>query len=124
MTSQPPIEIPKSSVRHVTERQWQRATELLTVGAVIELAWLRSATGMRRDSANQLMDELAIRGACPERALLVYHGCAEHPAFVGKSEDIRFPWTCPECEDVVSLNDDDALRYEVRLKLGKPVRFI
>lgn len=119
----PVIEIPKSRILHVTEPQWQRAIKLLQVGVVIEPGWLRSATGMRRDSAKQLMDELAISGACPERTLLVYHDCAEHPVHAGTATDVRFPWRCPECEEVVRV-DDDVLRYEVRLKLGKPVRFV
>ena len=113
-------ELPKTAVSSVTEPQWQRLNDLLTEGAVVELAWLRSAAGLRRDSAVQVMDVLAQSGCCTATTL-VFHDCAERPVATGP---VEWPWECPDCESVLDSDDADQVRLERQLRLTKTVRFV
>lgn len=118
----PTVAVAKSCVTYMSAQQWQRTEELLKVGAVVEARWLRSATGMYSSSARQLMDAIERAGACAPRTLVVFHrGCAEH-SVQETPRELRVPWRCPECEEVVE--DADDLHYEVRLILTKNVRLV
>ena len=112
------LEFQRSTFKNITAIQWTRLEGLLTVGAVVELGWLQSAAGLRRDSAHQLLVGLSHSGA-GSVTRLVFHTCAEHPV----AHDV-WPtpgWLCPECECGVG---DGTLRFETRVTLTKPVRFI
>jgi len=117
------MNISKGSIPHVTERQWQRLNDLLTEGAVVELPWLQSAAGLRKDSAVAVMNALARSGGC-EVAFLIFHDCAEHNVAVGGL--IVWPWRCPECESLVhgTMGEVGSVWFEQRLTLTKPVRFV
>ena len=105
---------------NVTAAQLQRLNDLLEVGAVVELGWLVSAAGMRKDSAQQVMGVLAQSGCC-EATTLVFHDCAEHPVSTGL---IEWPWKCPDCESVLDSDDAGQVHFERRLTLTKAVRFV
>jgi len=116
----PLVELDRSEVDMVTETQWMRLNDLLTEGAVVELAWLRSAAGLRKDSAVQVMDVLAQSGCCTATTL-IFHDCAEHPVSTGL---IEWPWKCPDCESVFDSDDAGQVHFERRLTLTKAVRFV
>jgi hypothetical protein len=105
---------------NMTPTQRQRLNGLLVEGAVVELAWLQSAAGLRKDSALQAMNALARSGAC-EVTTLIFHDCAEHNVATGT---VEWPWECPDCEALLDSDDADQVHFEQRLTLTKPVRFL
>ena len=120
----------------ITPKQWERLRGLLDGERfkVLELAWLRSATGMHSDCAWALMQAL-VRAGSARLTWLVYHECAEHPAaelpvpenlipwlICRSGPRVQLPWECPECEEEVT--DGSELRYEPRCVLAESVIFV
>lgn len=95
--------------------QWSRLEELLAAcrpGDVLEPAQLRSAAGLTRECAVRVIYEVCRSGQGRiERR--VFHACAEHPAdVIGADDDLRAPWRCQECEELVQ--DLSELSLEIR----------
>lgn len=114
----------RARIPAITTKQWERASELfVNVGAVVEPAQLRSATGMKASAAWSLL-----LGVFEERHadlfLLVFHKCTDHYAAKRPYEKgfQPVPWTCPECE--LRVEDPDELRYDVQAVLRTSVRFV
>jgi hypothetical protein len=120
----------------ITPQQWQRLRDLLYLDQfrVLEIPWLRSATGMKLSAALALVRSLTSNGST-RMEWLVFHDCAEHSVAIlatppnvvpwlvdGSGPVICPPWTCPECEEVIENSAD--LRTEPRVVLLETVVFV
>lgn len=113
--------IARSHVPGITPTQWVRVNAVLREpGAVLEVPYLRSATGIHTGDALQLI-QLLIAEKLADEYTLTYH-CAEHPVAVeSKRPTITYPWECPECEEVVEEDDLVTIQREIRAVLKQPV---
>ena len=125
---EPPTEISKNLVPHMSHVQWTRLELLLLdPGVVIESAWLQSAAGVRRDSARAVMAALQQAGVV-NVSFNVFH-CAEHPVErVSSMSRLTSPWVCPDCEETEDIGDDPdnfrGIHLELHMVLTKPVVFV
>ena len=114
----------RGRIPNISPAQWTRASRLFrSEGSVVEVAQLRAAAGLRRDSAYALIMNMFAQGHA-ELFTLVYHGCSEAPVdSLAFSEGlVLVPWRCPHCDELVT--DEHELRYGLQARVRAQIEFV
>ena len=104
----------------IKAREWKKLEPLVAEeGTVLDVPFLRRATGMTRTKATALLLLMRMTDVAA-LFLMVYH-CTEEPVAKRSFENgfQPLPWRCPDCDEEVV--NRESLRYEAQAVLRRPL---
>ena len=116
----------KDMVSGITSDEWDQVSAAfakLEVGRDMMPHHLGNAAGIDYTHARAILLALEMCGLA-ENYLYVYHKCADAPLTARRLSEgfMPLPWTCPQCDHVVTERSE--LRYDLACRTRTRIRFV